>query len=52
MWNKKHIIGEVQEDDIMNILNKDQLIDFYHMGKNNFKVDKIKIEKHISRNDK
>jgi len=51
VWNKKIILGEVVEDDIMKLLDKSQLIDFYHMGKNKFKVEKSKIRKHLKKND-
>ena len=51
VWNKKMILGEVVEDDIMKLLDKSQLIDFYHMGKTKFKVEKSKIRKHLKKND-
>ena len=52
IWNKKHLLGEIVEDDMMNILDKQQLIDFYHGGKTKFKVEKSKIEKYTKRDDK
>tara|TARA_B100001758_G_C18415922_1_gene619661 strand:- start:337 stop:534 length:198 start_codon:yes stop_codon:yes gene_type:complete len=52
VWNKKEILGEVIEDGIMKILNKNQLVDFYHLGKNKFKVEKTKIKNNLLRDDK
>jgi hypothetical protein len=52
IWNDKYILGEVVEDNIVQLLNKKQLIDFYHAGKNNFKVQKWKIEAYLSKDDK
>lgn len=52
IWNDKYILGEVVEDNIVQLLNKKQLIDFYHAGKNNFKVQKWKIETYLSKDDK
>ena len=52
IWNKKHLLGEIAEDDILKLLDKIQLIDFYHIGKTKFKVDKSKVEKYIMRDDK
>tara|TARA_R110002012_G_scaffold434_5_gene1749 strand:+ start:345 stop:551 length:207 start_codon:yes stop_codon:yes gene_type:complete len=48
IWNKKHLLGEIVEDDIMKMLDKQQLIDFYHVGKTKFKIEKCKIEKYIT----
>jgi len=52
IWNKKHLFGEIVEDDMMKMLDKQQLIDFYHVGKTKFNVDKSKIEKYLIRDDK
>jgi len=52
IWNKKNLLGEVVEDDMLKVLDKQQLIDFYHIGKTKFKVEKSKIEKYIKRDDK
>lgn len=52
VWNNKQILGEAVEDAIMNILNKNQLVDFYHFGKNKFKVERKKIENNLLTNDK
>ena len=38
IWNGKHLIGEIAEEMIMKLLNKEQVLDFYHHNKNNFKV--------------
>ena len=51
IWNKKRLLGEIVEDDILKLLNEIQLIDFYHFDKVNFKVEKSKIEKYLKRND-
>ncbi len=52
IWNKKHLLGEVVEDDMMKLLDKEQLIDFYYAGKHKFKVKKSKVEKYLNTNDK
>ena len=52
VWNKKHLLGEIAEDDILKLLDEIQLIDFYHIGKTKFKVEKSKVEKYIKRDDK
>ena len=52
IWSKKEILAEVVEDDIMKILNKNQLVDFYYSGKNKFKIQKLKIEKYLFNYDK
>ena len=52
IWNKKHLLGEIAEDDILKLLDKIQLIDFYHIGKTKFKVEKSKVEKYIKTDDK
>tara|TARA_R100001460_G_scaffold100299_1_gene143859 strand:- start:981 stop:1136 length:156 start_codon:yes stop_codon:yes gene_type:complete len=51
VWYKKNILGEVIEDEIMQLLNKNQLVDFYHVGKNKFKIEKSKVDKYLT-NDK
>lgn len=43
IWHKKEILGEVAEDSIMSILNKNQLVDFYHLGRNKFTVEANKL---------
>ena len=52
IWNKKNILGEIAEDDILKLLDEIQLIDFYHLDKTKFKVEKSKVEKYINRDDK
>ena len=52
IWNKKNILGEVFEDGILKLLDEIQLIDFYHLDKTKFKVEKSKVEKYINRDDK
>lgn len=52
IWNKKHLLGEIVEDDILKLLDEIQLIDFYHLDKTKFKVEKSKVEKYINRDDK
>ncbi len=51
IWNGKKLLGEIVEDDIMKLLDKNQLIDFYHAGKTKFKLEKSKVEKYL-KNDK
>lgn len=52
LWNKKNILGEVVEDSIIQLLNKNQLVDFYFAGKKKFKIEKWKLDKYLLRNDK
>ena len=52
IWNKKNVLGEVVEDSIIQLLNKVQLVDFYYSGKNKFKIEKWKIKKYLSKDDK
>jgi len=52
IWNNKSVLDFVTEDDIMNLLDKKQLLDFYHFNKTDFRVSKEKINKYIHRNDK
>ena len=33
IWNKKHLLGEIVEDDIMKMLDKQQLIDLKYAKK-------------------
>ena len=51
IWNGKLLLGEIVEDNIMKLLDKNQLVDFYHAGKTKFKVHKSKVEKYL-KNDK
>ena len=51
IWKNKIVLDFVTEDEITNLLDKKQLIDFYHFDKTIFKVSFEKIEKHIHRND-
>ena len=48
LWHKDDVLGEANEDNIIQILKKDELIDFYFAGKTKFKIDKWKIEKYIT----
>ena len=52
VWNKKHVLGEIVEDNIIQLLTKNQLVDFYYSGKNKFKVERWKVETYLSKNDK
>ena len=52
VWNKKYLLGEIVEDNIIQLLNKNQLVDFYHCNKTKFRVEKSKIEKYLKRDDK
>jgi hypothetical protein len=51
IWEDKHILGFILEDDIMKLLDKKQLVDFYHFDKTIFKVEKSKIHKYITKDD-
>ena len=51
IWKNKSVLDFVTEDEITNLLDEKQLIDFYHFEKTIFKVSVDKIEKHIHRND-
>ena len=50
-WNGDSLLGEVIEDDIMSILDKEQLIDLYHRSKSKFKVCCNKINKFLIKPD-
>ena len=52
IWENKSVLDFVTEDDIMKLLDKKQLLDFYHFNKTDFRVSKEKINKYIHRNDK
>jgi hypothetical protein len=52
IWNHKHLLGEVVEDNIMKLLNKEQLVDFYFYGKNKFKIEKCKLDAYLNKDDK
>ena len=49
IWNDKHLIGEIAEDNIMKLLNKEQVIDFYHRDKYKFNVDVELIKSYVER---
>ena len=51
-WNGDNLLGEVVEDDIMKILDKEQVIDLYHRGKSKFKVCCNKMNKFLIKPDK
>tara|TARA_R110000824_G_scaffold24481_1_gene86168 strand:- start:789 stop:1001 length:213 start_codon:yes stop_codon:yes gene_type:complete len=51
VWNKKHMLGFIAEDDIMKLLDEKQILDFYHFNKTIFKVRADKVEKYLNRND-
>ena len=51
VWNKKHMLGFIAEDDIMKLLDEKQILDFYHFNKTIFKVKADKVEKYLNRND-
>jgi hypothetical protein len=48
IWNKDKILGEANEDGVIQILKKDELVDFYFAGKTKFKIEKWKVEKYIT----
>ena len=52
VWHKKEVIGFINEDQALQVLNKDELVDFYFNNKSKFKVEKSKIEKYLKRDDK
>ena len=52
VWNKKHLLGEIVEDNIIQLLNKNQLVDFYHGNKTKFRIEKWKVETYLKRDDK
>lgn len=43
LWQDKNIIGELNEDDIIYILDKEQLLDFYFTKKNKFTIEAKKL---------
>lgn len=47
IWNDKMMLGTIEEDDIMSLLNEKQVIDFYHFEKTKFKVKRSVIKKHL-----
>lgn len=49
IWNGKHLIGEIAEDDIMKLLDDKQVLAFYHHNKNNFKVPFSSIEAFVTK---
>jgi hypothetical protein len=51
IWKDKSVIGFVTEDDIINLLDKQQLIELYHFDKKPYKVSNDKIAKYINKND-
>ena len=46
IWNKDKVLGEADEDGVIQILKKDELVDFYFAGKTKFKIEKWKVEKY------
>ena len=51
IWKNKSVLGFIGEDDIMNLLEKQQLIELYHFDKKAYKVSNDKIAKYINKND-
>jgi len=51
VWERKHILGFISEDDIMKLLDEKQVVDFYHFDKTVFKVEKFKVDKYLSKDD-
>ena len=47
VWKGKHILGEIKEDEITNLLDKQQLIDFYHGNKHKFKVCSQTVKQYV-----
>tara|TARA_R110000782_G_scaffold140798_1_gene233432 strand:+ start:427 stop:561 length:135 start_codon:yes stop_codon:yes gene_type:complete len=44
-------LGFIAEDDIMKLLDKKQMLDFYHFDKTNFKVSAEKVKRYLNKND-
>ena len=51
VWNNKIALGFIAEDDIMKLLDKKQMLDFYHFDKTNFKVSAEKVKRYLNKND-
>lgn len=51
VWKDKSVLGFATEDDIMNLIDTKQLLDFYHFNKTIFKISNDKIAKYINKND-
>ena len=49
IWNGKHLLGEIVEDNMMKLLSKEQMIDFYHRDKYNFMVDVELIKSYVEK---
>ena len=49
IWNGKHLLGEIAEDDIMKLLNKEQVIDFYYRDKQSFSVDAELVKSYVEK---
>ncbi len=47
VWRGKHLLGEIKEDDILNLLDEKQVLAFYHHNKNKFKVPESSIESFV-----
>jgi len=45
------MLGFIVEDDIMKLLDEQQMVDFYHFNKTNFKVSSSKVDKYLHSND-
>ena len=49
IWNGDNFLGEVVEDDIMKLLNKEQVIDFYYRDKHSFSVDSELVKSYVEK---
>ena len=47
VWNNKHFLGQIIEDDILKVLDNKQIRDFYKNDINTFDVDKNKLKEII-----
>lgn len=47
LWKGKDIIAEIVEDDIIKLLDKKQLVDFYYSNQRKFNIKDWKIKNYI-----
>jgi hypothetical protein len=49
VWNGENFLGELVEDDIMKLLDKKQVTQFYHQKTTKFQVPMDKLKKSINK---